>query len=76
MLYSRTNNRLLNTRTHTHTPNLGQRELTVRLSLPRIGLSLVGADEEEGRREIGFLCIEDIRVEYLQGTREVCVEYI
>ena len=36
-----------------------------------MGLSLVGADEEEGRREIGFLFVQGVRVEYLQGTREV-----
>jgi len=39
-----------------------------------VGLSLVGADEEEGRREIGFLFIQDVRAEYIEGTREREVE--
>jgi hypothetical protein len=51
-----------------------QRELTLRLSLPGLGLSLVGADEEEGRREIAFFFVNGLSVEYLQGTREKEVE--
>ncbi len=46
----------------------------MRLRLPGVGLSLVGADEEEGRREIGFLFIQDVRAEYIEGTREREVE--
>jgi hypothetical protein len=34
----------------------------------------VGGDEEEGRREIGFVLVKDLFVEYLQGTREREVE--
>ena len=51
-----------------------QRELTFRVALPGVGLSLVGLDEEEGRREIGFLLVKGLFVEYLQGTREREVE--
>ena len=43
-----------------------QRELTLRLSLPGVGMSMIAADEEEGRREIGFFLINNLWVEYLQ----------
>jgi len=51
-----------------------RRELTFKVALLGVGLSLVGMDEEEGRREIGFLLVKGLFVEYLQGTREREVE--
>jgi len=51
-----------------------RREVTVRLQLPGMGLSLVGDDEEEGRREIAFLFFRTVHVEYVKGTRELDLE--
>lgn len=51
-----------------------RKEMTVQLKLAGLGLSLITDDEDEGRREIGYLALQDVFVDFLKGTREIELE--
>jgi hypothetical protein len=52
----------------------GNRDLTVRFRMSGVGLSMVGRDPEEGRREIGYLELQGLMLEYVKERRRLSLE--